>query len=83
MSQAPALRKGERIRLDRDGPLYEIARVSPTAAYPFRVYDPPRVETFTDKQGQLHTIKVSRGPVEAGISTRAFVYREQEQEEKP
>jgi hypothetical protein len=74
------LRAGERVRLTRDGPLYEIARVTPGAAYPYRVYEPPRPVTFERPDGTSVTVHASRGPVEAGISVHAFVYREGEEE---
>ena len=78
MKLPPPLRKGERVRLEPNGQVYEVVRVSPSAAYVCKVYDPPRTETFVDKQGKEHRIKVSRGPVEPGISTHSFVYRLEE-----
>ena len=74
MKLPPALRKGDRFRLIPNGPICEVVRVSPTAAYVQKVYDPPRIETFVDKHGKEHRIKVSRGPIEPGISTHSFVY---------
>lgn len=76
MKLPPPLRAGERVRFEPDGQLYEIARVTPGAAYPFKVYDPPRLVPFTDREGKQHVIRASRGPIEAGISLHSFVYRE-------
>jgi hypothetical protein len=70
------LRPGERIRLEPGGPLYVVDRVSPCAAYIHRVYDPPREVEITARDGTVRRMKVARGPVEPGISTCAFVYRD-------
>jgi len=72
----PALRVGERIRFDPAGQLYEVARVTPGAAYPFKVYDPPRLVPIVEKDGTTRMIRASRGPIEPGISLHSFVYRE-------
>ena len=77
MIPARVLRVGERIRLIPDGDTYEVARVTPCAAYVFKVYDPPRQVDVTGRDGSVRRIKVSRGPVEPGISRTAFVYRDE------
>ena len=67
---------GERVRLVPGGDLYEVKRVSPCAAYIFKVFDPPKVEHFTRPNGTVHEIRVSRGRVEPGIAPTSFVYRD-------
>ena len=69
--------KGERVRLVPGGQLYEVDRVSLCAAYIHKVFDPPVMREIEDKFGNVRRIKVSRGPVEPGISPWAFVYREE------
>lgn len=73
----PRLKVGERVRLAPAGQLYEVARVSPCAAYIFKVYDPPRLVEVTEPDGTIRKIRASRGPLEPGISAHAFVYREE------
>lgn len=72
------LKPGEKIRLKPGGQLYEVDRVTWGAAYIHKVYDPPEVRTFMDREGKEHRVNVSRGPVEPGISPTAFVYRDGE-----
>ena len=71
-----ALVPGRRGRLELGGPVYEVNRISPGAAYLHRVYDPPVHREFTDADGNTTRIKVSNGPVEPGfaVGTR-FVER--------
>ena len=69
-----ALVAGRRGRLERGGPVNEIDRVTQGAEYLHRVYDPPQVRTFTEPDGEVRTIKVTRGPVEPGISVKARFY---------
>lgn len=76
MKLPPALEVGELIRFDEGGVLYEVMRSSPCAAYVRKVYDPPRVEVITRKDGTTESIRVHHGPVEPGISVHAFVIRE-------
>ena len=69
-----ALVAGRRGRLELGGPVYEIDRVTQGAAYLHRVHDPPQVRSFTGPDGEVRTIKVTRGPVEPGISVKARFY---------
>lgn len=69
--------KGEHVRLIPGGTLHEVVRVSACAAYLQAIYDPPVVRVFTDPHtGKERRVRVSRGPVGAGISPCAFVYRD-------
>lgn len=63
-----ALAPGRRGRLEPGGPVYEVNRVSPCAAYMHRVYDPPVLRTFVGLDGEEKRIKVSNGPVEPGFA---------------
>lgn len=81
MIRPTQLRKGERVRFVPGGQLYEVDRVTVCAAYLHKVFDPPVYRVFTDKAGEEQRIKVSRGPVEPGISPCAFVYREEAEAE--
>ena len=71
--------KGERVRLTPGGQLCEVMRVSACAAYVQAIFDPPAFRVFEDpRTGEEKRIKVSRGPIQAGISPCAFVYRDEE-----
>lgn len=75
--KARVLQVGERFRMIPGGPLYEVARVNACAAYPFKVFDPPRLVEVTERDGTVRKIRATRGPVESGISPTSFVYREE------
>ena len=74
--RAPLLVMGERIRLDKGGQVYEVARVTPCAAYIRKVWDPPRRVEVVEKDGTVRVIWAAHGPVEPGIAVSSFVYRE-------
>ena len=68
---------GELVRLTPGGQLHEVVRVSACAGYLRAIFDPPVYRVFEDPHThEEKRIKVSKGPIQAGISPCAFVYRD-------
>ena len=72
----PALRPGEQIRLDPNGPLLIVERVTAGAAYLRETYSAPRAVTLTDRHGKERTFLATSGGALVAVSPTAFVYRE-------
>jgi hypothetical protein len=72
MSKPPILKLGEQVRLEKDGELWEVIRVS-TSSADIRTVNSEEV-TLTDKEGKTRVVRFHR--TQRGISAHSSVYRE-------